>query len=727
MKVLNPIPPLPDLVLRVGFAGNRQLPGDTGPLDRALDRVLSTVADELATILSAAPEPLDFKPITRFYSANAPCLRLVTGLAEGGDAHATAALDRLTERFSGRTAASNGKPPVLRLRTELAAITPFSIGTYRESRAASFHESFDRRYAQCSYVLELDGIYAAKVEGEDSLAAKRRRRAYRAQSAMLLRHVDILVAAADLAAAGKPGGTLETINAALAFELPVVVIGLGASQGVWLVEPGADFQAVLDTDPIPEGDRAQRLAQWVRRITADPDVVPEVLAPGSAKAIAWLEQHKRSEQPVVDFFTDFEQPPLNAKGARVKTWRERVWSLFEKHFAHLPGPRSDSKLPPFDDYRDRATSLNYHYSGVYRGAFVINYTLAVGAVFLAALSLALISVSAAHHGKASPADHRAEAAVAPGDVLPAAHDAGGAAARAGHGWRNALLGLALGKFLFLAVILYNTHNANRKESSDRAIDYRYLAERLRTMYYLPRLGSFQPPSAVPPKYASRHVRQSGIDWLFDAIVRSVSPALFKVASEPPIPGLSVPTLQIDVGTQLREIERNWIGEVLDSKATPATAGKGQILYHQRNSDTHEHMHKSLEKWVSRFNLTVLALVALDILVTVMGWDPHHAVTVWIIFPAAVLPAAVASLNGLRFQSECQRLTDRSAVMVELLKDRAVQAAAFQARLVEASKHPADALGSYSVEALKLTESVAQELVEEVAEWSVLYSKSVTDT
>lgn len=43
-----------------------------------------------------------------------------------------------------------------------------------------------------------------------------------------------------------------------------------------------------------------------------------------------------------------------------------------------------------DQWRKRAAQLNYHYSDLYRAAFLLNYGLAVVAVCLAALSLVLL-------------------------------------------------------------------------------------------------------------------------------------------------------------------------------------------------------------------------------------------------------------------------------------------------------------------------------------------------
>ena len=100
---------------------------------------------------------------------------------------------------------------------------------------------------------------------------------------------------------------------------------------------------------------------------------------------------------------------------------------------------------------------------MYRGAFVLNYALAVAAVGLATLSLVLIT-------KANTTHH---------DFFPY------------------LLGaLVLLKLVLLGCITRNTYRANNEHWNDNAIDYRYLAERLRTMFYLPRLGSFQSPAAA---------------------------------------------------------------------------------------------------------------------------------------------------------------------------------------------------------------------------------------
>ena len=170
------------------------------------------------------------------------------------------------------------------------------------------------------------------------------------------------------------------------------------------------------------------------------------------------------------------------------TIRERLWDRFEKYFKQ-PGrtePQDNPELKPFADFRSRAIDLNYRYIGLYRGTFLLNYLLAVVAVILAVFSLILLVNS----------DHP--------PIL----------------W---LLILRLAKLAVVVSIFRNTHAANHGDWNEMAIDYRYLAERLRAMSYLPRLGSFRSPAPNSPQYASRVQRQRVVDWLFQAIVRHAPP------------------------------------------------------------------------------------------------------------------------------------------------------------------------------------------------------------
>ena len=109
-----------------------------------------------------------------------------------------------------------------------------------------------------------------------------------------------------------------------------------------------------------------------------------------------------------------------------------------------------------------------------------------------------------------------------------------------------------------------------------------------------------------------------------------------------------------------------------------------------------------------------------------------AATPWLIFVSAVLPAIIAALGGVRFQSECQRLAERSSVMRTVLGGTQgkhgylAQAGVLAERIRTAQANPQTDLGSWSLSVLQLTELVAANFVHEAAEWSVLYAKEVAD-
>jgi hypothetical protein len=680
----------------VGFAGRKELStAEDAELESALGIVLGILGHRLAAIAPGVRVEAGKEPsISRFYARQCPLLRLVTGLCEGADALAAQVLEKV--RIMPDPDAVCG-PETRCLETELAGVLPFGIETYRKTRPEGFQAEFDRQLASCAWVLALDGIYE-KPDPDTASAKNRRARAYRAQSAFLLRHSDLLIAAANPDEPGKAGGTLETVREALIFDLPVVFIHTGTG-AVHLIEPQGYLPSALAETAPSAADREKTLCGWVTQLTT---AAESELNPGESDHNARSQQ---GERLLDEYFNHAAMPPRDAGGKRKSTYRERVWTWFEAWFRSGPNPKSDPPLPPYDAYRRRATDLNYHYGGLYRGGFLLNYALAVVAVTLAAGSLALLAI----------AKHR---------ELP---------------WLLPML-LAFGvvKVGILIFITINTSRARREEWNDRAVDCRYLAERLRGMFYLPRAGSHQPPTASPPQFASRAVRQSAVDWLFDALVRAVSPAemphakLVEIGTYDGRGVLRVKhLLTFEPGEAMAAVRDKWIGE--------------QTNYHERNALTMHALDDWAEKTGESLSVAVVLIVLLDFLLIggeLLNWLPERVemwaelVTPVLVFVSAVLPAAVATLNGIRFQSECQRLAERSKVFRVILHGRANAkpgdpqgrwqlAAALADRIRAAKSDPATDPGSWSHDALRLIELVASDFVQEAAEWSVLYDKELS--
>ncbi len=744
--VLQSMPVAPDLVLRIGFAGNLVLPENIEHLTMSLAEVFSILATRLAEIAPGVPVG-EVPRIARYYSQKLPTLRLVTGLAEGGDALAMDVMSKLANKHVQR---------------EFAAVLPCGVSAYRASRPPEFRNDFDKLAASCSYVLTLDG----RLEAGD-IARPFRARAYRAQSMALLRHADILVVALNPANEAKAGGTLETIHAALAFDLPVVFVHT-INGSVHLLEPGSNVMAALTSNPEASSEVTwqTRLGEWVTSIVADPDALSGPVVPHNGGRKPALQDH--GETLLDEFFNGGLVPPLQPNTtetpARHTSLRENLWARVVGWFRpkDAPNPISDPPLEPYVAYRQRATHLNYHYSGLYRGTFVLNYVLAVAAVALAAFSLVLLGktrteatepladVLQAHLLLAGNADRSSTASEPQATNTPPGNQvaetaltpplANGRVAVTTPPKEHSvspifvvLLILGALKLTIVIFIFRNTHQANHGDWNDKSVDYRYLAERLRTLFYLPRVGGFQPPAAAPPQYASRVVRQSAVDWLFEAIVRSVPPAILSRTEVIPTEGgktYTVRTIQPDVKGVLDDVRDKWLG--------------GQIAYHSRNARTMSRLHAFAESWGKRMNVAVIIAVGLDVVILLAdllklfppAWSHNlHTATPWLVFLAALLPAAVASLNGIRFQSECRRLADRSAVVRTILGGRETDpqpggrlrdAIRLTDQLNNAQKTGATNPGAWSVEVLNLSEKIASDLVQEVAEWSVLYAKEVVE-
>ena len=367
--------------------------------------VLRILGHRLAALTPGVPVDTGKEPrVSAFFSKQCPLLRLITGLCEGADAVAGQVLE--TVSISPDVGSSCG-PDTRCLETELAAVVPFDLETYRRSRPAGFQAEFDRQLVRTAWVLALDGIYDKPDQAaldalpekarkpRSALADNRRARAYRAQSALLLRHSDLLIAAADPDDRGKAGGTLETVREALAFELPVIFIHTGkAGDNVYLIGPEDDLHSVLAAPPPGVAVWQAALQTWVTQLTADPDNGLDPAEPGHGSA-------RHQGEMLLEEYFDHAASPGQASRKWLNRFRRWAWSTFQNYFRQGSGPQRDPELAPYATYRKRATGLNYHYSGLYRGAFLLNYAFAILAVILAAASLALLG-TASHTRAAAP-------------------------------------------------------------------------------------------------------------------------------------------------------------------------------------------------------------------------------------------------------------------------------------------------------------------------------------
>ncbi|MCB1804955.1 MAG: hypothetical protein KDJ99_07340 [Candidatus Competibacteraceae bacterium] len=698
-------PARPDIVLRVALSGKRDLSkAEPAQLKTRLHDVFQVLNQSLASLRD---ETQQTNTVAHYYADSQPRLRLISGLADGADQLAM-------QTFLAQTSES--------IDLELAAVLPFDVQTYRDHSPIENKALFDELLTQCAYVLELDGRYLPDPKSEDTAArnfAKHcRARAYRAQGTLLLRQCDLLIAIDDYQDEGRVGGTRETIRHALARGIPVLYLALDQPDIVLLHSPAELENVLLPVDSAGTNDWREDLQQQVARLLADPQAtlhnrrLHRDNSTLNADERAFLEEYfEQTNSAAVHPATPEQEPRsgfrqfafrIGIPWRWVKTrygrfnrfidqqldcCRPNLWQHFNRRFQNNESEsapaKGDPTLEPFSTYRKRAASLSRQYSSQYRGAFLLNYVLALVAVIMAVGSLIVMLWP----------DH---------DLTK---------------WHYLTL-FVLGGVKFTAVLLIyrNTHAANHGHWNDKAIDYRYLAERLRAMLYLPQLGCLQPPAPSTPQYASRVLQQSVVDWLFQAIVRQVPPQHVLTAKHAQPPLLHAQPTEV-----LQDLRQRWL--------------QSQSTYHRANAKTNARMSRALESWGARLSKLVIWIVLGDLLILLIKAFHWYAscyegllflAGVLALFLAAVIPAAVASLNGIQAQSECRRLADRSEVMSMLLAsldhDAERLLKAIEQHHTQAERDP----GSWLSESLEVAESCARIMVEEVAEWSVLYAKDVPE-
>jgi hypothetical protein len=715
---------LPVLSLRIGFAGKRNISKvETESIESALVKIYTLIVERLIEINSTNST----YSITKFYAKSNPQIRLITGLAEGSDELGSNLFDevikdrKLKQKISG----------------EHVAVIPFEFSTYRNSRPESFQQRFDKLAKKCSYIINLDGIYD-KPTPDTVLAKNRRNKAYRAQSTQLLRQSDLIIAIANPEDNVKAGGTLETIQSALKFNLPVIFIN-SQTGNIEIIEPHEDLLTKLNSNLIDSQNLKGRIKKLIN-----------FLVLGSTQTLLNESLEEESlgvygEELLHEFFQCefFQCEPSNKKISylTLRSFRGLLWGKYENLFR--PKFNFSKVITELNDWHKRSKILNYYYSGLYRGTFLLNHFLAVFAVFLATLTLLILGQNHTESGKTI-----SEIINSNGNVVIANNNSGL--------MFYTLLFLSLTKLFIVIWIFRNTHEANHGNWNEKSVDYRYLAEKLRAFYYLLRVGSVKSPSTVPAQYTSRLIRQSAIDWLYEAIIRSISPVKA---------GLTV-TKEFCFNNKKYSLEIMDLKPIGLITAVKDKWIQDQLRYHTVNSRTMYNLYLHTQTLGKVLNLIVIALVSLDLVIVFgeiwhLNWASELAKwTPLIIFPVAFLPAAVAGLNGIRFQSECLRLAERSAIMRFILCGKSVNTgekkptSVFRkifplrkiikypnlpytgGRWLETSQllneiklaqiNPNTDLGCWATDVLLLTEKIAHDFLHEVTEWSVVYTNEILE-
>jgi hypothetical protein len=209
----------------------------------------------------------------------------------------------------------------------------------------------------------------------------------------------------------------------------------------------------------------------------------------------------------------------------------------------------------------------------------------------------------------------------------------------------------------------------------RMVDCRCLAEQFRILCYSYPLGLFPQRQRLPASDLHAELPGSWVEWHSRAEARQTP--------------MWTATLTADYLEEHSKAIRKWV--------------QGQIGYHDRNAFKIERIDAKIHRlsWVSIGLALAAALVA-------CVFHSKSGMERWLLFFTAGLPAASAAAHAISTQGEFPKLVDRSKLMARLLRSY----------LKDIHRE-----GESSAANLRRqTENLAQVLLEEVADWQILYRK-----
>ena len=609
--------------LTLGFAGKRQHEG------------VAKMEEPLRQLFKAFDKKLKRNEI-----------RLINGLADGAD---LLAMKVFCELFL---------EPRTHKHRKIGAVLPFVADDFKKTLTlADSPGLFYKYYPLCDQKLELDGNY---LPGDDEPAFSIKNKAYVQQGKVLAHISDILIAVTPYDAGSNPGGTVETLLSSLYLKKPVIHYDLNDHK-FYL------YRSISDWLP---ANRKANDPEWIvdhliQSLPSGRTYEAEKLNQGKVfilRKISWLfyerfvRRKKREQHFFVEFFVLFGSLFKKKKDVKLKPAPEKFETLH------------DLLTYKQEQLDEPAQYFQYHY----RGGYILNYFLALFAIFLAVISI----VSSLESGKL----------ICP-ETVP-----------------RILLVAGLIKLVIIYLLIVNTRRINRFQYNKKAIDYRYAAERLRINAYLGIIGVLRAPKPALGNHSKKHFFKYKGEDMYQAVMM-----------EP----LCHPFQMVVTTAKLREfvnkLKTEWIF--------------GQLAYHRKEAGLMDNMDERLEKIPARLAIIVFLVVILDLLIVFFvenlhidlcpGWEKGLLFTLpFLLGLTALLPAVVTTLNSIRFQSDAHRLAARSGNMVEELSQLEIRINEVEHDL----EH--DEEGSHFGTVMEIMDEAATLLTDEVAEWSLIYEKRV---
>ncbi len=581
-----------------------------------------------------------------------PLIRIVTGRAKGSDQWLEEAGLSCVKSISSVEFVSQ---PVVVGSTDGHGANAFSVGALPK-------KTTDKGIAPMTREKALE---QARSAGERTVG-------FRAQAEALQHHSDLLVAAWDPAAESKAGGTVETVALALARNIPVVALRVGADETVTI----SILERPADLDRLPSKDWIKDLQACVSRLVRFPE-------PQECHGESTEHRHFTAYHPRVAFDAFINREDLG------RPWPAQSWKNLCEWVRSL-SPDVRKTEPPqlksprsYADAKQRASTLSGDFGDAHRGGVLLSYVLGAVAVLLAILG---------------------------GEL----HQRGAA-----EGW---LFVVGMGEMAALVLLWALSSTSKLEDWHELYTDCRVLSEALRCMTYLAPLGVHTPIPKLPPHVAGElegelvhDPRRTWGIWYFRAMVREAA-----ILEDDSSTAKSPAEMQ-------KLLQSEWVGDPSAHKsaegATGSTPIKGnQYLYHLNAGRMHAQMFHGIEATTATAFLVILGAVAIHLAEGFFPEPGHEPVSNptssfnSILFLIGVGgPAFLAALTGFQAQIESRRLMQRSASMLNSLRER------YRALgdVDTSDPDPVAARWGLACEAA----ATAAVLVNEAADWSMIYKNS----
>lgn len=493
-------------------------------------------------------------------------------------------------------------------------------------------------YDKCLHSVQLDGRYLEGDEGKWGRA-----KAYNHQGKGLVMYSDVLIVAAYMKS-DSISSSRETAITSLHKNVPVLFLNL---------EDGL-FYFFNDLESWLEGARIPQ--------SIDDIVVSLMEIVGGENVVDHVDEGALLKRDTLAF-----------------KLRKRVWGMYEGLFKiDDDGSEKSGYVRIANAFSDKIMSIrktsseatNY-YQIQYRGGYMLNYLLAILAVFIGVVSITIYIYIAKH--------------------------------KVGHDGYFLIIALGIIKIFLIFIMVNNTKTVNSELYNKRAIDYRYVSERLRLNYYLSFFGFLR----APKPSLGGHIQDYLKKYTGEIIHQAKESSLYDEKWE-------ISLTRESLIENISFIRDSWIN--------------GQVLYHKKENKRMFHMHEFLEHCVESLGKTVIFLLFIEVigLIIYSSFSEHSLISIispLIMGCTILIPAVITTLNSILFQTEAKKIAFRSQLIYEKINILMKELDERKRELLEGANNLRYD-GSRTIEIVEILNKVAQIATDEVAEWSLLYEKPV---